>query len=91
MELGLRLNDFYDMPFAEFIIMSYGFDKKIERETIGIQFIAWHSMIGSHLDPKKIPSFDKFINKKETGKRASEELKAVFFEEYQQYLNQVNK
>lgn len=80
------------MPLNELLIAMYGWDKQQERTTLNTQFIAYHAMIGSHLDPKKIPSFERFINKNAKQiKSASDELKSVFRQEYQEYLKNIGK
>ena len=84
--MGLRLDDFYQMSFAELVISFHGWNDKRDRQILDNQFIAYHAMIGSHLDPKKIPSFKKFIGEKETIKLASEESKKAFLNEYEEYL-----
>lgn len=80
------------MPLNELLIALHAWGNKEDREVLNSQFIAYHAMIGSHLDPKKIPSFEKFVNKDQKAiKTASNELKSVFRQEYQDYLKQIGK
>lgn len=84
--MGLRLHDFYNMPLNELLIALHAWGNKRDREIFDSQFIAYHAMIGSHLDPNKIPSFNKFINAEEPAKRLSEEAKQAFLREHEEYL-----
>ena len=59
-------------------------DRKRDVEVLDTQFIAYHSLVGPHVDPRKIPSFKKFINVEV--KTASSEAKSVFIDEYKEYL-----
>ena len=51
----------YDMSWAEFRIRQFGYNRKQEREWFKIREIAYASIIGPHLDPKKLPSKQKFM------------------------------
>lgn len=61
-ELGLRLEEFYEMPWCEFLIKSYAYNRMQEEKLRHTRLIAYSSQIGSHLDPKKLPrSIDQFM------------------------------
>jgi hypothetical protein len=84
--MGIRLHDFYEMPFNEFLIWLNGWENKRQREILDNQYLAYHAMIGPHLDPKKIPSFQKFTNNEEPSVKISQEGKDALLAEYQEYL-----
>ena len=92
-ELGLRLQEFYLMPFCEFILKSQAYNRMQEERLRHTRRIAFYSMIGSHLDPKKLPkSEDKFmpIGTKVSKSNISEEDRQLFLEEMRKYEESVN-
>ncbi len=52
----LSLDYVYGMSWAEFRIRQYGYNRKQKQEWFKIREIASASIIGPHLDPKKLPS-----------------------------------
>ena len=61
-ELGLRLEEFYEMPWCEFLIKSYAYNRMQEEKLRHTRLVAYSAQIGSHLDPKKLPrSIDQFM------------------------------
>lgn len=66
--MGLRLHEFYDMPFNELLIAILSYEDREEQREYEMKFLAWYAMAGSHMDPKKIPTFDKFTQKLKTSK-----------------------
>ena len=86
-ELGLRLQDFYLMPFCEFILKSQAYNRMQEEKLLHTRRIAFYAAIGSHLDPKKLPkdehSFMPIGEKKRN--RASEEMKELFRQRMEEY------
>lgn len=80
-ELGLRLEEFYDMPFCEFLIKSYAFNRMQKERLRHTRLIAWSAQIGSHLDPKKFPkSIEQFMpidGKRTRRKGISDEIKSL--------------
>ena len=61
-ELGLRLEEFYEMPWCEFLIKSYAYNRIQEEKLRHTRLVAYSAQIGSHLDPKKLPrSIDQFM------------------------------
>lgn len=54
------------MPLNELLIASHWWNKKQDREVFNNQFLAYHSIVGPHLNPKNIPpTFEKFAGGKE--------------------------
>lgn len=51
----------YDMTWAEFCIRMQGYNLKEENEWIKVREMAYASLVGSHLNPKKLPSKKRFI------------------------------
>ena len=61
-ELGLRLEEFYEMPWCEFLIKSYAYNRMQEEKLRHTRLVAYSAQIGSHLYPKKLPrSIDQFM------------------------------
>ena len=80
-ELGLRLEEFYDMPFCEFLIKSYAFNRMQKERLRHTRLIAWSAQIGSHLHQNSIPkSIEQFmpIDGERTRRRGmSEKMKSL--------------
>lgn len=67
-ELGLRMHEFYDMPFNEYIVKVEAYNRmhgnKQKAELLNCQFIAYHAYIAGNIRLEKIPSFSEFIGEK---------------------------
>src|SRR5690554_2391019 len=95
-ELGLRLEEFYEMPWCEFLIKSYAYSRMQEEKLRHTRLIAYSAQIGSHLDPKKLPrSIDQFMpigNEKSVEKSNKsvifEDMKELFKKRMQEYKSQ---
>lgn len=88
-ELGLRLHEFYDMPWCEYIIKSKAYYRMQRDKLIHTRFIAYHAFIAPHIGLKSIPSIDKFMpidGDERAVRRVSDETKQRFLVEYQEYL-----
>lgn len=95
-ELGLRMHDFYNMPFNEFIIKVESY-RRIEgdrnkADILNYQFVAYHAFIAGNIRLDKIPSFKEFIGEEEEvvptlTEYQREKLKAATAE----YLKKKNK
>lgn len=92
-ELGIqKLQDVYDMTYAEFQIRFFAYNSVQKKEWEKIRFIAYHSLVAPYQDYKKLPkSLEKFLplngNKRQSG-GVTDEMKQRFLEEYKNYLNQ---
>lgn len=92
----MRLDDFYDMPYCEFYLKSLAYHRMQKEKMYHTRFIAYHAMIGSHLDPKRIPSIDKLLpidGDKKKNKPISSEAVALFnlrMQEYNEAVAQAN-
>jgi len=62
-ELGCKsLSYVYKMTWAEYLIRVDGWKRRDQTEWYRAREIAWAALIGSHLDPKKLPkNKDDFI------------------------------
>ena len=97
-ELGLRLEEFYEMPWCEFLIKSYAYNRMQEEKLRHTRLIAYSSQIGSHLDPKKLPrSIDQFMKigseKKANNSNKNvifDDMKELFKKRMQEYKSQQN-
>ena len=95
-ELGLRLEEFYEMPWCEFLIKSYAYSRMQEEKLRHTRLIAYSAQIGSHLDPKKLPrSIDQFMkigsekNAIKSNKNAIfDDMKELFKKRMQEYKSQ---
>ena len=95
-ELGLRLEEFYEMPWCEFLIKSYAYNRMQEEKLRHTRLIAYSAQIGSHLDPKKLPrSIDQFMrigsekNSVKSNKNAKfDDMKELFKKRMQEYKSQ---
>ena len=56
-----NLDEVYNMTWCEFRIRQYGYNRMQEREWYKVREVAFASIIGSHLDPKKLPTKEKFM------------------------------
>lgn len=61
------------------------YDRIRDREVLDNQFIAWHAMVGSHMDPKTLPSFKKFTNHEGETKSATIEQREMVLKEAEEY------
>lgn len=97
-ELGLRLEEFHEMPWCEFLIKSYAYSRMQEEKLRHTRLIAYSAQIGSHLDPKKLPrSIDQFMrigsenNARKSNKNAIfDDMKELFKKRMQEYNSQQN-
>ena len=95
-ELGLRLEEFYEMPWCEFLIKSYAYSRMQEEKLRHTRLVAYSAQIGSHLDPKKLPrSIDQFMkigsenNARKSNKNAKfDDMKELFKKRMQEYKSQ---
>ena len=100
-ELGLRLEEFYEMPWCEFLIKSYAYNRMQEEKLRHTRLVAYSAQIGSHLDPKKLPrSIDQFMkigSENNTAKNSDnpnkklifDDMKELFRKRMSEYKNQV--
>jgi hypothetical protein len=78
------------MSFAEFQIRLFAYQRVQEREWDKVRFVAYYSMVGFHMDPKRMPkSLNAFMklgidSRKQT--KVSDELKTRFMEEMAKYI-----
>ena len=97
-ELGLRLEEFYEMPWCEFLIKSYAYNRMQEEKLRHTRLVAYSAQIGSHLDPKKLPrSIDQFMrigSEKDSVKSNKspifDDMKELFKKRMQEYKSQQN-
>ena len=100
-ELGLRLEEFYEMPWCEFLIKSYAYNRMQEEKLRHTRLIAFNARIGSHLDPKTLPrSIDQFmrIGSENNSENSSDnpdkkiifdDMKELFRKRMSEYKNQL--
>jgi len=89
----MRLEDVYDMTFAEFQIRLFAYKRIQLRDWEKVRQISWSAFIGSHQDPKKMPkSIDKFMPLGDSNAKrgVSDEQRKRYLEEMQKYLKLKN-
>jgi hypothetical protein len=80
----------YKMSWREFQLRSIGFQRKEKNDWIKVREIAYNCLIGSHLDPKKLPKTKERympLDNKEHPK-ISEKQKNMFINAFKNYLNE---
>lgn len=76
-ELGLRLEEFYDMPWCEYLIKCYAWERMERERWRHTRLIAYESRIGSHLNPKSLPTNIESYMPLERGKKKNKKSQAV--------------
>ncbi len=89
-ELGLRLEEFYEMAWCEFLIKSFAYSRMQEEKLRHTRLIAYSAQIGNHLDPKKLPrSITQFMpigNEDNKPKiKGSQSMRDLFKKRMQEY------
>lgn len=90
-ELGCdSLMQVYKMSWREFQLRSIGFQRKEKNDWLKVREIAYNSLIGSHLDPKKIPkSKERYMPLDgNSEKKVSDKQKEMFMNAFKNYLNE---
>ena len=90
----MRLFEFYDMPYCEFQLKAFAFDRMQKEKMRHTRFLAFHSLIGSHADPKKLPKdLAKFmpIDEEKRTEPMSDEAIALYREEMRKYKEAVER
>lgn len=69
----------YEMTWSEFCIRMHGYNQVEETDWYKVREMAYASMIGSHMNPKKIPSKNRFIpiGKKAKPKVSKEQIERL--------------
>lgn len=88
-ELGLRLSEFYDMGWNEYLIKCYAWQRMELSKWQHTRLIAFESKIGSHLNPKTLPkSLNDYIDLGDKVKRrnkVSDEHRAQYEKMMKEY------
>jgi len=81
----------YEMSWREFQLRSHGFKRADKNQWVKVREIAYNSLIGSHLDPKKLPKTrEKYLplEAEQATKGVSNERKEMFLQAFKNYLNE---
>jgi hypothetical protein len=81
----------YEMSWREFQLRSHGFKRADKNQWVKVREIAYNSLIGSHLDPKKLPKTrEKYLplEAEQVSKGVSNERKEMFLQAFKNYLNE---
>jgi hypothetical protein len=80
----------YMMSWREFQLRSFGYKRKDRQDWLKVREVAYSSLVGSHLDPKKLPKTkEKFLPLgMEQQKRVSDEQKENFLKAFRKYQNE---
>ncbi|KFN39037.1 MAG: hypothetical protein JU82_08875 [Sulfuricurvum sp. MLSB] len=78
------------MSWREFQLRSFGYKRKDRQDWLKVREVAYSSLVGSHLDPKKLPKTkEKFLPLgMEQQKRVSDEQKENFLKAFRKYQNE---
>lgn len=91
-ELGIqKLDDVYDMTYAEFQIRFFAYNSVQKKEWEKVRFMAYHALVAPYQDYKKLPkTLEKFLplNGKKHSIGVTDEIKQRFLEETKNYLIQ---
>lgn len=81
----------YTMSWREFQLRAYAYMKNEQNDWYKVREVAYASLIGSHMNPKKIPkSKEAFmpLGVGATKKKVNDSQKLAFLEAYKKYLNE---
>ena len=88
-ELGLRLSEFLDMPWCEYIIMSENYNRSEDDNWLKLKWITFNVITAPSLNPKTLPrDFDSYLKSfkgKGNVRKASEQIKDFLKEEIKEY------
>ena len=86
-ELGLRMEEFYDMPWCEYLIKCQAWQRIEKEKWRHTRLIAFESKIGSHLNPKTLPrSIERYMPLNEKKKSVvSDEIKKLYIQRMAEY------
>lgn len=77
-EFGLTMDYTNEMTWAEFRIRLFAWNRGQDREWFKLREIAWASLIGSHVNPKKLPkSKERFMPLKKKKKTSESMIKRI--------------
>lgn len=78
------------MSWREFQLRSFGYKRKDRQDWLKVREVAYASLVGSHLDPKKLPKTkEKFLPLgTEQKSRVSDEQKAMFLKAFRKYQDE---
>lgn len=90
-ELGLRLEEFYDMAWCEFLLKSFAYHRIKDNEWELQRLLNYNILISSSVDTKKLPKFDKFLKAKETGRTSNvtDEARELFRQRVNEYNEKI--
>jgi hypothetical protein len=81
------------MTYAEFCIRLYAYQRIERLDWFKVREIAWSSLIGSHMNPKKLPrSKEQFIPlKPRAGEKRQEKIAARIKQARAEYFEQLKR
>lgn len=85
------MSDFNDWTWADFCIKAYAYNRIEKNDWYKVREVAYASIIGSHLNPKKLPTKEKYLplDSKEVKKADKVQVNA-FLEAQKKYLKEKN-
>lgn len=93
-ELNCSLQYLYTMTMAEFNIRLFSFNRQAERQDMLFREVSYYSMIGSHLNPKKLPKtkqqFWALPSEQTMNKERMNRMKEAIIKAREQYNNRNN-
>ena len=93
MELNCPSLDYvYSMTWAEFQIRAFAYNRMQEREDYRAREIAWASLVGFHVNPKKLPkNKERFWSIGKKTSNVTESMKEAIRKAKEQYLKDKKK
>ena len=90
--MGLRLDEFYDMPWNEYLIKCFAWSRMEREKWRHTRLIAWEAKTGSHLDPKTLPkTIEQYLPIDGKSKRKRNEAFETAKEEMRKERAELNK
>lgn len=91
-ELGLRLEEFWDMPWCEFLIKSFAYSRMSEERMRHTRLIAYYSAVGSHLKTESLPkSLQSFLPIGDEGKVKKSKISPEMMEIWNKRMREYNE
>lgn len=82
----LRMEEFYDMPWCEYLIKCYAWKRMEKEKWKHTRLIAFESKIGPHLNPKTLPrSIENYMPLDGKKSKVSPEMRELYKKRMEEY------
>lgn len=79
------------MQLNEFLIKAEAYNRIRDRELIDVKFISYHALIGSHYNPKSLPTFEEFIREGKQKEKATDAQREALLNEAAEYYRKLKE